>query len=133
MFLVDPPLCPVKSSYQACVAFSCQGGLPVNRAERPVGLQDKWVAYVPQISSAQWACYLASASNEITVYYYCRRQRMNKHIWGWVLRSFSLSRSSLLFGITVPLGPLDPKLEGFSPRVRPAGASKSKIIPRKES
>lgn len=93
MFQVDPtPLCPVKSSYQACVAFGCQGGLPVNRAERPVRLQDKWVAYVPQISSAQWACYLASASNEITVYYYCRRQRINKHIWGWVLRSFSLSR-----------------------------------------
>lgn len=83
-----PPLCPVKGSYQACVAFGCQGGLPANRAERPVGLQDKWVAYVPQISSIQWACYLASASNEITVYYYGRRQRINKHIWGWVLRSF---------------------------------------------
>ena len=70
----------------------------MNRAERPVRLQDKWVAYVPQISSAQWACYLASASNEITVYYYCRRQRINKHIWGWVLRSFSFHADPFSLG-----------------------------------
>lgn len=86
-FMADPP--PVKGSDGACVACGCQGGLPVSRVERPVRLQDKWVAYVLQLS-AQWACYFASASNEITLYY-GRRQRINKHnIWGWVLRWFFL-------------------------------------------
>lgn len=59
VFLVDSPSALWKAVTVACGAFGCQGGLPANRAERPVGLQDKWVAYVPQISSAQWACYLA--------------------------------------------------------------------------
>ena len=64
----------MQGSCQACMVFGYQGGLPANRAERPVRLQDKWVTYVLQIS-AQWACYFASASNEMTLYY-CRRQRI---------------------------------------------------------
>lgn len=79
VFLIDSPV--VKDSYQVCVAFGYQGGLPVNRAEHPIRLHDKCVTYGLQIR-AQWACYCASASDEITVYY-CRRQRINKHnIWG---------------------------------------------------
>lgn len=62
----------VKGSCQAHVVLGYQGGLPANRAECPVKLQDKRVTYVLQIS-AQWACYFASASNEITLHY-CRRQ-----------------------------------------------------------
>lgn len=78
---------PVKGSYGARMALCCQGGLPVNKAECPVRLQDKRVTYVLQ-SNAQRACYSVSASNEMTLYY-CRRQRINKHnIWGWVLRWF---------------------------------------------
>lgn len=115
---------PVKGNYQACMAFCCQRGLPVSRAERPVRLQDKRVTYVLQ-SHTQWACYFASASNETTLYY-CRRQRINKHnIWGWVLRSFFSLSSSLLSAVMAPLGPLVLKLGGFSCyRVRPAGANR---------
>lgn len=41
----------LRGDYPACLAFSNQGRLPMNRAERPARLQDKWVAYVLQPSA----------------------------------------------------------------------------------
>lgn len=120
----------VKGNYQACMAFY-QGELSVNRAVRPVRLQDKWVTYVFQIS-AQWACYFASASNEITLYY-CRRQRINKHnIWGCILRSFFLHPPPFSLGSWPLWDYLVLKLGGFScHRLIPAGANKPWTKPLK--